>query len=54
MEKNSFVSTLSRHSIPTLAKIIEENDLEVEGSEMEFIKILKDVKENPVFNLQNN
>lgn len=53
MEKNSFVSTLSRHSIPTLAKIIEENDLEVEGSEMEFIKILKDVKENPVFNFKS-
>ncbi|MBO7586361.1 MAG: PD-(D/E)XK nuclease family protein [Bacteroidales bacterium] len=53
MEKNSFVRTLSQHSIPTLAKIIEENNLEVEGSEKEIIKTLKDSHGNPVFNLKS-
>lgn len=53
MEKSSFVRTLSQNSIPTLAKIIEENNLEVEGSEMDFTKILTDVNGNPVFNINS-
>ena len=53
MEKNSFIRTLSQYSIPTLAKIIEENNLEVAGSEKEIIKILKDSTGNPVFNLKS-
>lgn len=53
MEKSSFVRTLSQNSIPTLAKIIEENNLEVEGNEMDFTKILTDVNGNPVFNMNS-
>ena len=53
MEMNIFIRTLSQHSIPTLAKIIEENNLEVAGSEEEIIKILNDSHGNPVFNLKS-
>ena len=56
MEKNSFVRTLSQQTIPTLAKIIEENNLEVAGSEETHIKpiTIKNTKrKKTVFNLKS-
>lgn len=56
MEMNIFIRTLSQHSIPTLAKIIEENNLEVAGSEETYIKpiTIKNTKrKKTVFNLKS-
>lgn len=53
MEKESFIRILSENSIPTLAQIIKDNHLEVVGSEVEYTRILKDVKGNPIFNLNS-
>lgn len=56
MEMNFFIRTLSQQTIPTLAKIIYENNLEVEGSEMTYIKpiTIKDTKgTKTIFNLKS-
>ena len=53
IECNNFKRILSKESIPTLAKIIEENGLEVVGSEVDLTKDVKDCKNVFVFRLNS-
>ena len=53
IERNKFQHILSKESIPTLAQIIEENGLEVVGSEMDLTKDVKDSKKGFVFRLNS-
>ena len=54
MEKNFFIRTLSQKTIPTLAKIIDENNLEVEGSEITYIKPINDTsRKKTIFDLKS-